>query len=491
MRHRLTLGAWVLVGMLSSQVLSGATEGGVKGRVLVNLQGIEGVPITLVNVATGQAFSVRTARDGSYALTLPTGSYVVSSSGARGFSIGKAPLVVQVVSGRFASANIEMARALAQETTPGGSVIFHNPIGCVVGDKFPVFDTKFEPAGSVVSARLYFKSNLSDEWFYTEFQPLSGNFPRYKWTMADPASPGAVIEGDDIRRKWVNFEEPEPIDPGVAPTHRAFLPKIKPGSGITVVTYYLQITLSDFNEARTREVAIKVLAPGEACQTRSFVAPTGAPGQLAVLSAGGVAGVPLGFSAFISAADLFGAAAGLAVVGGAGALAGGGDDATPTPTSTPGGATATPTPPPVVPPPTPTPTPTPPAGPPPPPTPTPTPPAGPPPTPTPLCRVQVSVTGAHGLCQASVSIGRSTVIVSTSQIFDVICADAVQVQAILAEAASFNNEEVSRVASWTGACTGSAFDGESGTPCNLLPPLPPLSTVGLVCGSLNQRALTR
>ncbi len=488
MRHRLTLGACVLAGMLSSQALSGATESGVKGRVLVNLQGIEGIPITLVNVVTGQSFSVRTARDGSYSVTLPTGSYVVSSSGARGFSIGKAPLVIQVVSGRFASANIEMAGALAQETPPGGSVIFHNPIGCVVGDRFPVFDTKFEPAGSVVSARLYFKSNLSDEWFYTEFQPLSGNFPKYKWTMADPTSPGGVIEGDDIRRRWVNFEEPEPIDPGVAPTHRAFLPKIKPGSGITVVTYYLQITLSDFNEARTREIAIKVLPPGEACQTRGFVAPTGAPGQLAVLGAGGVAGAPFGFSTFISAADLLGAAAGLAVVGGAGALAGGGDDATPAPTSTPGGTTATPTPTPtpVVPPSTPTPTPTPPAGPPP--TPTPTPQT---PKEEPLCRVQVSVTGANGLCQASVSFGKSTVIVSTSQIFDVICTEAVQVQAILAEVASFNNEELPRVASWTGACTGSAFNGEFGTPCQLLPTLPPLSTVGLECGSLSQRILGR
>ena len=112
MRHRFTVAAVLLVGLLSSQALFGATQGGVKGRVLVNLQGVEGVPITLVNVATGQSFSVRTTKDGAYSVSLPDGSYVVSSSGVRGLSIGRAPLLIQVTPGRFASANIELARAL-------------------------------------------------------------------------------------------------------------------------------------------------------------------------------------------------------------------------------------------------------------------------------------------------------------------------------------------------------------------------------------------
>ena len=235
MRYKVTVAAFVAVGLLSAQVLLGATQGGVKGRVLINLQAVEGIPLTLVNVATGQSYTVRTARDGSYSLSLPNGSYVVSSSGVRGLAIGKAPVLIQVSGGRFASANIEMARALVQES---GTSIFHNPIGCVAQNEFPVFDSTFQPAGSVVSARLYFKSNLSDEWFYTEFQTLSGDFPKYRWTMApDPNNPNATTEGDDIRRRWSNFNEPEPIDPGVPPTHRAFLPKIKEGSGIVEVTY--------------------------------------------------------------------------------------------------------------------------------------------------------------------------------------------------------------------------------------------------------------
>ena len=116
MRNKFAVGAFLVVALLSSQALLGATQGGVKGRVLVDLKAIEGVPLTLVNISTGQSFSVRTARDGSYSVSLPNGSYVVSTSGVRGLSIGKAPLLIQVTSGRFASANIAMARALFQDS---------------------------------------------------------------------------------------------------------------------------------------------------------------------------------------------------------------------------------------------------------------------------------------------------------------------------------------------------------------------------------------
>ena len=295
MRQKLTVATFLVLALFSSGVLMGGTQGGVKGRVSVNLAGIEGVLLSLVNVSTGQSFTVRTAKDGSYALPVPNGSYVITSSGLRGLSIGKAPLMVQVTSGRFASANIELGQALAQPA-PEKASIFHNPISCVNRDQFPVFDTSFQPAGSVVGARLYFKSNLSEEWFYVEFQPLTGNFPKYKWIMTpDPSNPAATTQGDDIRREWVNFDEPRPVDPGVPPTLRAFLPKIKDGSGITEVIYYIQVSLSDFTEPRTREVVVKVLRPSEAC--KGFAAPSGAPGSgLSVLSAAGAAGSPAGFT---------------------------------------------------------------------------------------------------------------------------------------------------------------------------------------------------
>jgi cell division septation protein DedD len=472
MKDKIRVALFLAAGLLCARLVPGATQGGVKGRVVVDLKALEGIPLTLVNVATGQTFSVRTGRDGSYSISVPAGSYVVSSPGIRGLSIGRAPVLIQVTSGRFASADVEMARALGQTGTGGPMSIFHNPIGCVASNQFPVFDTTFLPAGSVVSARLYFKSNLSDEWFYTEFQTLSGNFPKYKWTMApDPANPTAMVEGDDIRRRWVDSNDPEPIDPGVPPTHRAFLPKIQDNSGITEVTYYIQVTLADFTESRTREIVARVLGKGQACKN-GFAAPAGAPTQgLAVLTSGGLAGAPAGFQIGATLlADLVTTGLGLAPLAVTEGIVAG--ESTPTPTATPtptptAGPTPTPTPAPT---PTPTPTPVPPT---PRPTPTPT------PTPTPAtCQVQVSVDppgGSFSPCQALVSAGGPVVAVTSSQTFSVPCDSSVSMTAQIGPPASFIGPVA---ASWGGACSGDAI----GIPCTLSPTLPSLSTVVLGCG---------
>lgn len=470
MRNRWKLAAFLGVALLGSQVLQGGTQGGVKGRVAIDLKGVEGIPITLVNVTTGKSFTVRTARDGAFSISLPNGSYVVSSPGLSGLSIGRAPVLIQVSSGKFASANIELARSLLQEGPGGQLVIFHNPIGCVAQNEFPVFDIAFQPAGLVVSARLYFKSNLSDEWFYVDFQALSGDFPKYKWTMApDPANPGAMQEGVDIVRRFGAQGEPEPVSPGVPPTHRAFLPKVNPGAGITEVTYYIQVTLSDFTETRTIEIPIRVLSGGQACRSGLFAAPGGAPQGLSVLTAGGAAGAPAGFGGIGLGigTGVLGAGAGLVPLVVAETTAGGGSP-TPTPTPEPTPApTPTPTPTPTPPgaTPIPTPTPAPPA-----PTPTPT------PTPTPrLCTVLVTV-DPPGLCQAKVT-GGPNITISTSQSFDVPCAATVRIDAVLAPSASFPYP--GPAASWSGtACSGDAI----GKPCVISPILPDLSTVVLGCG---------
>jgi cell division septation protein DedD len=333
---------------------------------------------------------------------------------------------------------------------------------------------KFEPAGLVVSAKLFFKSNLSDEWFYSDFQALSANFPKYKWTMTpDPANPGATVEGDDIRRRWNPQGEFESIDPGVPPTHRAFLPKVNKDSGITEVTYYIQVTLADFTEARSVDVPVKILTSGEACKGGLFAAPGGAPQGLAVLSSGGVAGLPTGFTALTTIIpDVITTVVATGGAAGAGFAADGGSTPTPTPTPAPTpGPTATPTPtPPPTPTPTPTPTPAPPA-----PTPTPT------PTPEPdLCVIQVSVDppgGSFPLCQAAVSAGGPVTLVAAFQTFSVPCDSTVQINGVFAPPASFF-DGYGPYASWGGsACSGDAV----GTPCVIPPVLPALSTVILGC----------
>jgi hypothetical protein len=476
-RHSFKAAVFVCAALLlSSRVLLGGTQGGVRGRVALNLEGLSGIPLTLVNVSTGQSFTVRTARDGSYSVSLPEGSYVVSSSGVRGLSIGRAPLVIHVSAGRFAAANIEMARSFLQDAAGGAVAIFHNPIGCVSKDEFPVFDMTFLPAGSVVSARLYFKSNLSDEWFYTEFQTLSGNFPKYKWTMApDPSNPGALTEGDDIRRRWAGSADPESIDPGVPPTHRAYLPKIEKGSGIEEVTYYLQVTLADFTEARTPEIKTKVLTGGESCKSGAFGAPGGAPQGLSVLTAGGAAGAPAGFGGLGLGLGLGSAGLSVLPVVVTDLVTEGGGPPTPTPTpgTTPGG-TPNPTPS-ATPGPTATPTPTP--------TPTPGPVATPTPTPTPtprrLCVVEVAVIppgGPFNPCQASVSGDiAGPRIITSSGTFTLECSGSIEITATIGDPASLTGAEV---ASWSGACSGNAIE----RPCVLVPNLPPTSFVVLECG---------
>jgi len=296
------------------------TTGTIKGVVSMAGRGIEGLPLTLVSVETGRSFAVVSSADGTFSATLPAGSYVFSSPGRAGVSISRAPLSVDVVSGKVASANVEVASLAVQApaTVPTGTAkITHDAADCITEGEFTLVEAIFEPLSSVVNGRLYFQSNLSPEWFYTEF---------------------------------------EKIEPAVAggPTHRAFIPKVNQDGGIETITYYMQVTSSDFAETKSPEKTVKVVSGATECAGK--LAPIGTPeGAVSVLSAsgaaagalagfGGVAGVGLGVAAI--AAIVAGV-----VVGGVVVQQAVTEDATPTPT-----ATVVPT---VVPTPTPTPTPVP------------------------------------------------------------------------------------------------------------------------------------
>ena len=295
-----------------------AQTGTVRGVVSMAGRGLEGLPITLVNIETGKFFLVRSDASGAFTADLPAGSYVFSSPGRSGISISKAPLSVEVVSGKVASANVEVSSLAVQgqTTVPTGTAkITHDAADCITEGEFTLVEAIFEPLSSVINGRLYFQSNLSPEWFYTEF---------------------------------------EKIEPAVAggPTHQAFIPKVNQDGGITTITYYLQVTSSDFAETKSPEKTVRVVSGATACAGK--LAPIGAPqGAVSVLSASGAAaGALAGFG------GIAGAGLGALAIGGivAGVVVGGAVVAnavqaspTPTPTATPA-ATATPTP-------TPTPTP--------------------------------------------------------------------------------------------------------------------------------------
>ncbi|MBX7184731.1 MAG: hypothetical protein K1Y01_06235 [Vicinamibacteria bacterium] len=398
------------------------TNGTVRGTVSLAGRGIEGLALTLVNVETGKSFAVVSSADGSFTATLPAGSYVFSSPGRAGVSISRAPLSVDVVSGKVASANVEVATLAAQTggTVPTGTAkITHDAADCITEGEFTLVEAIFEPLSSVVNGRLYFQSNLSPEWFYTEF---------------------------------------EKIEPAVAggPTHRAFIPKVNKDGGIETITYYLQVTSSDFAETKSPEKTVKVVSGADACAGK--LAAIGTPdGPVSVLSAsgaaagalltgfGGVAGVGLGVAAIVAIV------AGV-VVGGVVVQQAVKNDATPTPTTTP--------------------------------VPTVSPTATPSPTPPATCTLNVIVSPdiaadpsvGGRFCSASVSssIGGSLGTVNGQRTFTGIpCSARIEISAYAAPQSSIASP---LPATWSNACGGSAL----GSPC-VLNPLTSDRVVGLTC----------
>jgi hypothetical protein len=399
-----------------------STSGTVKGVVSMAGRGLDGLPLTLVNVETGKSFPVRSGADGSFTANLPAGSYVFSSPGRSGISISKAPLSVEVLSGKVAAANVEVA-SLAFQAPAGGPVgnakITYDAADCITEGEFTLVEATFEPLSSVVNGRLYFQSNLSPEWFYTEF---------------------------------------EKIEPFVAggPTHRAFIPKVTKDGGIETINHYLQVTSSDFAETKTPEKSMKVVSGQSECEGK--LAPIGTPeGAVSVLSAsgaaaGGLAGFGGVAGAGLGALAIGGIVAGV-IVGGAVVNEAVNDEPTPTPTPAP---TATP----VLPTPTPT------------------------PTPAALCSLNVvvsptrpadpSVGGAYCTAFVSSSVGGNLGSVTSQRVFSGIpCSARVEV---VAQAAPQSSLEGPLPATWSNACGGSAL----GTPC-VLNPLTTDRVVGLTC----------
>lgn len=233
-----------------------STSGGtIKGTVSMAGRGLSGLSLTVVNVETGRSYSVRSSTRGSFSTVVPAGSYVFSSPGRAGVSISRAPISVFVASGKVASANLEVASLSTQDpaAADGTAKITHEAANCITRGEFTLIEATFEPLSSVVNGRLYFKSNLSPEWFYTEFERIT------------PAVPGG-------------------------PTHRAFIPKVDGGGGIETINYYIQVTSSDFAETKSPENQVQVVAGAKECGGR--LAPVGTPnGAVSVLSA---AGSPVG-----------------------------------------------------------------------------------------------------------------------------------------------------------------------------------------------------
>ena len=144
--------------------------------------------------------------------------------------------------------------------------------------EFPLLDAGIEPVASVARARVYFKANRGDFYYYIEMSEEGG---RYFGKLPRP------------------YVEASPI------------------------TYYLQATTTEFEESQTREIEAAVVKDKDDCGDREMAA-IGPPGPVTVFSAAsGAIGSPTGFAAAAASGILVGIITAIAVSAAAAGVVGG------------------------------------------------------------------------------------------------------------------------------------------------------------------------
>jgi hypothetical protein len=165
-----------------------------------------------------------------------------------------------------------LALAVLAMTAPGLAsgadlAITHDPVACVLADRFPQLQARLDPADRVAGARVFFRPPDGGHWY-------------------------------TVRMKQD------------AATFRALLPR--PTESLKSFVYYIEATGADQGTVRTEECAPIVAKGAAACQGR-MVAAALATGEVALETAAGAPAVPAGFSA----AGVVATTAAAAVVGGA------------------------------------------------------------------------------------------------------------------------------------------------------------------------------
>jgi hypothetical protein len=135
-----------------------------------------------------------------------------------------------------------------------GVNIDHQGVGCVVVGRFPRFDARLDPAGSVARARLHFRPEGGPHWYFVDMKPEAGLF-------------------------------------------RGILPK--PQKTLHRFSYYIDVTDKGFNESRTAEFALDVASGPAACGRQKVLAGSLAKAKVLIHAPEGVTGapaVPAGFA---------------------------------------------------------------------------------------------------------------------------------------------------------------------------------------------------
>jgi hypothetical protein len=171
--------------------------------------------------------------------------------------------------------------------TPGAAfaqlAIRHDAVGCVVAERFPSFEARFEPVERLGRARLHFRPEASRYWY----------------------SVAMTREGE---------------------LFRAVMPK--PRRSLKSFSYYIEATDVDFAASRTQEYAPRVVGGPAECQ-QTLVAAVASTASVVVEAPAGAPAIPVGFAATgvtatvaAAAGTVVGAAAGTPTGAAAGTAAG-------------------------------------------------------------------------------------------------------------------------------------------------------------------------
>jgi len=318
---------------------AGPSEGVVQGTVTLDGRPLSGMELSLVDVVSGAIHTTKSGQRGTFELSLGPGSYVVTGrsvakSGQRGtfelslgpgsyvvtgrsvagVTVGRGPTLVNVGPGEVASADLEfvtVAARVAQEPPAQdflideGLFIDHEPISCVLAGEHPILELMVDPSDSVARVSAFFRSSLSDEWYFVDLQQEAENL-------------------------------------------RGWLPR--PQLAASPLGYYVQVTTVEFAHSRTAEYAVQVVEFEDDCED-GLVAAYGDPATPLTLYSATTGGVVTMAAGFAAGGAALGAGAIAAIVAGAGAVvagaaaAVGGDETTTTTTtsSTAPPSTTTPT----------------------------------------------------------------------------------------------------------------------------------------------------
>ena len=305
----------LLLAVPIGPVAFAATDGTIRGSVLLEGRPLSGVTVAFIELESGEVVRAVSGEDGSFEAQAMPGQYAVTTESQAGLTVGSAPTRVAVASGQVASAEVallavpsalplmasaagtpqappagtptvdmpagtpqEPGMPVFAETTGSGADIRFEPVTCFVAGEFPLLDANIDPVQSVARARVYFKSSLSDQYYYIEMTQDTGVFY------------------------------------GKLP---------RPQVAASPITYYLQSTTAEFEESQTREIDAIVVEDESECEDR-LIAVFGPPGAVTVFSAASGASViaPAGFAAVGAGiaigtiAVIVGGAAAAGIVGG-------------------------------------------------------------------------------------------------------------------------------------------------------------------------------